>query len=100
MGLRYFLCFRHIEDGTDEKKLSSETGSDDSQRPVTPATASTVVLDPVNEEELKKIHRKAVINAITFVLALVVHTSLEGFVSFLGIFKKRCLKQNVFSEFF
>lgn len=79
------LKFRHIEDGIDGKKPCStpETASDDSsQRPVTPATNSTIILDPAAEQEMQRSHKKAVINAVTFVLALIVHTSLEGFVSF------------------
>lgn len=75
--------FRHIEDGLDEKKPcpTPETIPDDvsSQRPITPATSSSVTLDPIAEQDLKKNHKKAITNALSFVLALVLHTSLEGF---------------------
>lgn len=69
-------AFENIED---PKCSTPETISDDSssQRPITPGTTS-VTLDPAAELDAKKKRHKAFTNALAFVLALVVHTSLEG----------------------
>lgn len=59
------------------------TASDAPIAPATPSTCDTesVITETIVDEkpQTPKAHRKAVIEAVTFVLALIVHTSLEGF---------------------
>ncbi|KAI6228058.1 Metal cation transporter, ZIP family [Aphelenchoides besseyi] len=72
-----------VEQGTADfgasKKVPDELGTPGtiSPRPSTPATSSSASLQKDNNEMHNK--RKAVANALSFVLALVCHTSLEGF---------------------